>query len=232
MKPLYKEDDFNKSKNNDKLPCECYECKKTFYVTKKEIILKNKNYFKEGYKDYKNRIKFCGNYCRAKSQKKRIQICCSNCDKIIEKKPGTMKKNKSGNFFCSKSCATTYNNKNKKKGIRRSKLEIWLESKLTNLYPNQKILFNEKEYINSELDIHFVNINLAFELNGIFHYEAIYGKDKLEKIKNNDKRKFQACLEKNIELCVIDSSNFKYFKEEGAKKYLKIIQEIVDEKIK
>ena len=64
-------------------------------------------------------------------------------------------------------------------------------------------------------------------MNGIFHYEPIYGENKFNQIQNNDNRKFQACLEKGIELCVIDTSGLKYFKPDNAKKYLDIIENIL-----
>ena len=93
------------------------------------------------------------------------------------------------------------------------------------------IKFNSKEDIDSELDIYIPSLKLAFELNGIFHYEPIFGKDKLRQIKNNDLRKFQACIEHTIELCIIDVAKLKYFKEQTAKQYLDIIKCIVNKKI-
>ena len=139
-----------------------------------------------------------------------------------------MKKSKSGNSFCSLSCAAKYNNTHKTNGNRRSKLEKYLEEKLIQLYPNIEILFNNKEAINSELDVYFPSLKLAFELNGIFHYEPIYGSEKLNRIQNNDNRKFQACLENEIELCIIDSSQQKRFNESTSEKYLKIIVDIIE----
>lgn len=59
------------------------------------------------------------------------------------------------------------------------------------------------------MDIYIPVLSLAFELNGIFHYEPIYGEGKLLSIQNNDDRKFQACLEHDIELCIINSSEQK-----------------------
>jgi hypothetical protein len=50
----------------------------------------------------------------------------------------------------------------------------------------------------------------------------------LQKIQNNDSRKFQACLERRIELCIIDSSSLSYFKSENAQKYLDIVCKIID----
>jgi len=45
------------------------------------------------------------------------------------------------------------------------------------LYPDLVIHFNKKDAINSELDIYIPSLKLAFELNGIFHYEPIFGKE-------------------------------------------------------
>ena len=140
-------------------------------------------------------------------------------------------KNKLKHAFCSRSCSGTYTNTHKNTGSRRSKLEIWLESKLPVLYPDIEFSFNKKEFIGSELDIYLPGLKLGFELNGIFHYEPIYGLGKLDQIKNNDHRKFQACAEIGISLCVIDTSGQKYFKEKTSQKYLEIIQNIIEQKL-
>jgi hypothetical protein len=71
---------------------------------------------------------------------------------------------------------------------------------------------------------------LAFELNGIFHYEPIYGESKWSQIQNNDNRKFQACIENKIELCIIDVSSHVYYKKQSAMKFLSIITNIIDNK--
>lgn len=164
---------------------------------------------------------------------------CKQCnviigyDKFLEKSADRRthsKKGKSYNYFCTHSCAATYNNTHKTKGNRKSKLEFYLEKELPLLYPNLEFHFNRKDAIESELDVYIPSMKLAFELNGIFHYEPIYGDIKLEQIKNNDKRKFQACLERNIELCIIDASQLKYFKESNAKPYLDIIVNIINNK--
>lgn len=138
---------------------------------------------------------------------------------------------KSPNHFCSSSCAATYNNTHKTHGTRRSKLEIWLEQKLPSLHPSLEFHFNRKDAINSELDIYIPSLKLAFELNGIFHYEPIFGPEKLSQIQNNDQRKHAACYESGIEMCWIDVSSFKKFKKERAEKYLNIITEIINKKL-
>lgn len=173
-----------------------------------------------------------GSYLARKKQGKtldnqdapRILSTCAQCGNPLERTPSHIKTYK--NAFCNHSCGTKYQNAHKTTGCRRSKLELWLEIKLNHLFPNQ-ILYNDKTTINSELDIYFPSLKLAFELNGIFHYEPIYGQDKLNQIQNNDTRKFQACLEQNIELCIIDTSQFKYFKKDKAYKFLNIILETI-----
>lgn len=156
-----------------------------------------------------------------------IKCCCLNCGKSFDKYQNQVQR--SPNHFCSRSCAATYNNTHKTKGIRRSKLEQWIEEQLNALYPDLEIHYNRKDAINAELDIYIPSMKLAFELNGIFHYEPIYGKDKLDQIQENDQRKHQSCYEAGIEICWIDSSGLKYFKEANARKYLDIICGAIDQ---
>lgn len=222
MIPLYTKEDFKNSKSTDKLPCKCYNCNNTFFTTKKLIS--------QEIRENRNRIKYCSQKCHIKANhftSKKVK--CKNCNKEFYKVQSQIKRSK--NNFCSKSCSATYNNKHKTHGTKRSKIEIWIESQLCNLYPNLKIDYNKKNTINSELDVYVPSLSLAFELNGIFHYEPIFGKEKLKQIQNNDQIKFQACLEKNIELVLIDTSSLKYFKPNRSQKYLDIITKIIDNKI-
>lgn len=135
------------------------------------------------------------------------------------------------NKFCNSSCAASYHNAHKTTGFRRSKLEIYLEKELPKLFPNLLIIYNDRKEVGYELDIYIPSLKLAFELNGIFHYEPIYGKEKLETMQFNDKQKFALCQQKLISLCVIDTTSLKYFKGEKAKKFLDIITNIINEKI-
>ena len=134
---------------------------------------------------------------------------CGYCGTIVKRTKAQQEKSKSGSIFCGHTCAAKYANAHKTIGTRRAKLEVFIENKIKELYPDLEIHFNKKDTINSELDIYIPGLKLAFELNGIFHYEPIYGKDKLDSIQTNDSRKFQACLEHGIELCIIDSSGHK-----------------------
>ncbi len=218
MKKLFTEYEFEIAKSNDTLPCECYTCKETFFLTERRIIIcLNPNQVSQG------------KYCSRKCQKTEIKVQCTNCNTEFFKQPNQIKKTL--NNFCSKSCAATYNNTHKKTGTRRSKLEVYLEEQLLSLYPNIEFHFNKKDAINSELDIYIPSLNLAFELNGIYHYEPIHGQDKLNKIQNNDQRKFQACIDKQIELVLIDVSSLSYFKDKKAKTFLDIITNIINLKL-
>lgn len=223
MKTLYTKSQFNSSSSRQSLPLLCKYCNSTFYLPKNEIlkVIASKTTYRSN--------EYCSNKCKHEDQKiERKTFTCSNCNTLFQRRS---KEVKSKNAFCSKSCSATYNNLHKTKGTRCSKLEKWLHKLLPNKYPSLKFLFNDKTTIDSELDIYIPSLNLAFELNGIYHYEPIHGQTKLTQVKSNDKRKFQACIEHSIELCIIDTSQLSYFKEQNAKKYLDIICSIIEQKL-
>jgi hypothetical protein len=208
-------------KYSDMIPLRCDYCQQNFERMQKYI---KSNLKLRAYKGH-----FCSNACSVKSRDVRKEVECKQCNKKFLKKRCYLIK--SPISFCSSSCAATYSNTHKTHGCRRSKLEVYFEQILPNKYPSLEFHFNRKDAIFSELDIYIPNLKLAFELNGIFHYEPIYGLNKLDQIQNNDHRKFQACLEKNIELCIIDTSSLTYFKPEKAQKYLDIIVNIINLKL-
>ncbi len=166
----------------------CNYCKKDF----KRDISNIHDYAKNTY---------CSKHCQNKARITSIGVSCKQCNKSFYKRPNQIKKSK--NHFCSRSCAATYNNKHKKYGTRRSKLEVYLEEKLRKQFHDLTIECNSKSAIESELDFYFPSLKLGIEINGIFHYEPIFGKDKLESIQSNDKAKQRACDQKGIDLIII-----------------------------
>lgn len=153
------------------------------------------------------------------------KVKCKNCHKLFLKSRSC--RIASVNHFCSRSCSATYNNKHKTYGTRRSKLERYIEIKLKQDFPTLEVIYNGKETIGSELDFYFPSLKLAIELNGILHYEPIYGKDKLGKIQVNDQNKFMMCQFLGISLAIIDSSKLKYFKEKNAEPYYQIVKKLI-----
>jgi len=222
MKLLIPINTLDKYKSRDQIPLECEICKITFYRNKNDIqwALKCKT---------KNCLKVCGKKCQQIINDKRLTLECYQCGTSIKRQRQSIAKSKFQ--FCSSKCSATYWNSHKTWGSNRSKLEMWIEQQLTTTYPNLPIEYNKTDAINAELDIYIPSLKLAFELNGIFHYEPIFGIDKLKSFQTNDARKFQSCMENGIGLCVIDTSSIKYFKEERGKKFLSIITQIIDKKV-
>lgn len=220
-KPLYSKEEYEVL---TKLPYECLQCGKTFYVLKAEI--------KYDAKKGRVRGRYCSMECVNKALVNKKLYSCTNCGKAVYKTPSEFRRSKSGRVFCSKSCAVTYNNTHKKYGTRRSKLEIFIEQRLKDLYPTLQVLYNDKTAIDSELDIYIPALKLAFEINGIFHYKPIYGQEKLERTQANDQLKLHRTYQKDIALVSIDVSKFGHFKESEAILYVNYIQEMIEEQIR
>jgi len=161
MIPLFDINDID-NLDSSKLEIKCEFCGNIFISTKKQIkkVLSNKPY---------NLVllKYCSIDCRNKSSNKSVIVKCKNCDIDFIKNKHRLCENN----FCSQSCSASYHNKNKTTGIRRSKLEIYLENNLKQIYTNLEIIFNNKKVIGSELDIYIPTLKIAFELNGIHHYK-------------------------------------------------------------
>ena len=223
MQPLYTDADFQSAKSRQLLPLRCLHCDKTFYRTKHAIQACRPTRNDTG--------DFCSLKCGAIHQ--RIgqfgSFRCENCEKTFVRKSSQIKKYK--HHFCSQSCAGKWHNAHKTTGTRRSKLEVWLEEQLRSRYRDMFFKFNKTDDIDAELDIFIPSLRLAFELNGIFHYEPIYGDKKLASVQSNDHRKMLACAERGIELCVLDVSSIKNFKPLRVQKFLNIITGIIDQAI-
>jgi len=209
----------NQFKGDPQIELICYACN-LYFIRKKSQINKTLK---------RNQPLYCSTRCMTsqKSIKYRVPKECSCCSKKITVRLGAIKKSNTGRFFCNHSCATTYNNKNKTHGNRRSKLEVYLEEQIQLHYPELNCEYNKHKAIDSELDFYFPTLKLAIELNGIFHYEPIYGQDKLNKIQNNDKQKSILCNENGIEFCTIDSSKCKHLTQSHKDEYWSIVNNLI-----
>jgi hypothetical protein len=219
MIPLHSETDYLQAKCHDRLPVECEHCGR-YFLLPKNIVQKALRGVQKS-----DRAKYCSVKCTGLAAMQGKEVPCTNCGTLTYRARKALLKQQ--NHFCKQGCAASYNNKNKQTGTRRSKLEAWIEGELVKIHPSLEIHFNRKDAINSELDIYIPSLKLAFELNGIFHYEPIYGANKLKCIRTNDSRKFQACLERGIELAIIDTSTLLYFKPSKAQRFLDIIESII-----
>lgn len=192
----------------------CPQCQANFEIPESQLKARQKRGWKR---------LFCSRRCADLGLRKQpIDRICAQCGKSISDKVQGFRK------YCSRSCSATYNNTHKAKGIRVSKIEIYIQKELIVNYPSLEFIFNGKEAIGSELDIYIPSLKLAFELNGIFHYEPIFGEQKLDKIQINDRNKFQACQKEGISLCIIDISKLTYFKEDKVQEFADIIKSIIN----
>ena len=146
---------------------------------------------------------------------------CKTCKKKFNKKAREIEK--TNNNFCSHSCSAVHTNKNKTTGTRVSKLEKYVQLKLTELFPSLDVKYNNVDCIQYELDIYIPVLNLAFELDGIFHSMPIYGEERFSKQKARDKLKDEKCKSLGVNLIRIDTSAQKAFNEKSSVPYLDII---------
>lgn len=207
--------DFN---SNDLIPLECKFCASTFLIKKVFV-------YTALYGTTNSTLDFCSLNCKQLESRKKIEVKCMQCNVDFQKLPSQIKVTK--NNFCTKSCAAIYNNTHKTHGIRRSKLEVYIEEQIRIAFPTLELVCNAKNIIGSELDFYFPSLRLAIELNGILHYEPIYGQDKLERICNMDQQKSIGCFQKNIEFCIIDTSQCKYLTQIQKDKYWKIVYDLL-----
>lgn len=207
------------------IPCSCKYCQNIFMVERK--------YITREIKTKKGTLQFCSKRCQGKDHTKygkTLTICCQCCC-AVTRINSAIEKSKTKKFFCSHSCSATYSNTHKTTSIRRSKLEQLIEQAIAENFFGLECLFNDKTTIGSELDIYIPSLKLAFELNGLFHYEPIFGIDKLNKIQINDENKFQKCQKYGISLCVIDTSQHKYVTKNTSQKYIDIVINVIRQHI-
>jgi len=79
----------------------CHYCKNIFLRNQKEVNRNNKL----------QRSNFCSIKCRSAFFSKKIDTHCANCQNKIQKSQSEFLASKTGNFFCNRSCRTSFCNR-------------------------------------------------------------------------------------------------------------------------
>lgn len=205
----YDPSEFNNAKSYTLLPLTCINCGCIFHKNKRYIVAAIRRNTKLS---QQNAGKFCSNDCNNKFRTKQlVERNCSFCGEIVLKHEHELKQSSSKLYFCNRSCSCSYKNIHKKSGFRFSKIEKYIRNMIEIDFPNLNIIYNDRKTIKLELDILIPSIYLAFELNGITHYQPIFGEDKFSRIKENDYKKISLCCERGITLHQIDISHINHF---------------------
>ena len=199
------------------LKLECSHCKAALSRTKSQLSV----IAKKGIKDI-----FCGVDCRNKFRIRKVSSVCRQCSKVFDKFPSQQRSDKQHDF-CGSSCAATFNNRHRTIGNRSSKLELWLQSRLPEVFPGLEFQFNDKTAIEGELDIYVPSLKLGIEIQGPTHFFPIYGQDILENTQKNDDYKRQMCKKNGVKLVELDVSDMINMKSYKFSKYVEQTFEVI-----
>ena len=150
--------EYKAAKSSDYLTFECEKCGNDFK--------KQKKFLKSILNGTSNSvIKYCSRKCEVEARIEDIDVICAECNTKFSSKPHLLKKSKSGNMFCNKSCSAKYNNKKRKKKSNVSDYESYKQKASFN--------FNLEDYKN-EFDFGLIEkygwyspTNKKNNLNGI-----------------------------------------------------------------
>jgi len=199
------------------VPCVCALCSQPFH-RKKEILEKSLKHF--------GTAGYCSRRCSNKAKINHVFLPCEECGRVSKKRAYDAKHNR--HVFCSYHCHAKFKNRNKKHGTKRSNIEAYVEATIRSTFPALDLECNNTTVLEGlELDFYFPALKLAIELNGITHYEPIYGEDRLTRSQESDQRKMIRCYEKGIELAVIDVSGAKYLTKKWKEIYWREVHNIL-----
>lgn len=199
--------------------CECSLCGKTLTRPKHKIR-----------KDNISKRLFCNRSCasifnglnRARKPKeikkpRRIVFECvfqCTCGKTVLRTKNQLRKSKSGEAFCSKSCRMKQHNLlgiTACPSFQVSSEERILFDLIQADFPELKVERNCRNILPSglELDLFIPSLNIAIELNGPVHFFPIFGNEQFLKTKNKDIIKQMEASALGLNLIVVDISKSK-----------------------
>lgn len=201
----------------------CQNCKEDFPLKQHQInkILNPSR---------RDKGKFCSMNCFLAAYRNQITYNCEMCSK--ERTVNKHHYSRCKHHFCSKNCSAKFYNSRRTKAYNPSKLERYLQEFLPKLYPSLDLLFNDKSCIGYELDIYIPALKLAFEINGIVHYEPIYGDIELLRIQANDARKIEICKLNGIEIISLDVRGKNNRSKKYYEKFLNIVSNTLNTKLR
>ena len=145
----YNEETFKKTKSRDLLEITCIVCKENFELTKHQL--------QTNWRRSTNKILFCSKTCNATFKTiEKVTTNCNHCDKEFLKDQKDFKR--SENHFCSKSCAVSFNNKNRTEESRNKQKET-LKKTLENKPKNFKKTIKKYSLICKICNKEFIHIN-------------------------------------------------------------------------
>ena len=147
------------------------------------------------------------------------QYLCNRCTRGVSRKRETSPES----IYCSPGCRKGAERDKRPRKTTRSKIELFIESRFQDEHPKIGVLYNSTVAIGLELDIYFPEHGIAVELNGIFHYQPVFGGRSLYRTQRNDARKRERCQRKGIYLFVIDISQIKKFTPEVNEELYQVI---------
>lgn len=204
----------------------CQHCQQTFQRISSVVNWRAKAFPNE-------RI-YCSVACRKLDLGKNhwTKVKCDFCGQFFDKRTAMLAF--TNHNFCNCNCFGKWQAIHCPKKIGcRSKLERFLEERVKTLFPNTEIIFNDRKVLSGlELDIYLPHLQLAFELNGPWHYQPIFGPETLARAKISDANKMIKCSELAIDLCIIDVSKMSNFTVKRGSKILQIITDIITKRLK
>lgn len=200
MKLTIPESSLDSIKGDGLVPLECERCGIIFHLPKFRVMVARKG---KG----TTKARYCSPRCGTMAHKSASVVACAECGKSFEKSASQI--NRTTNHFCMQRCAAIFNNRHKKIGVKRSRLEDLIVNRIRSEFPGLALSMNNRTILKGgyEVDILIESLKLAIEINGPTHFIPIYGQAKFARIQLNDTGKALQLKDLGFSLVLIDASD-------------------------